>query len=133
MARVRRAGLGVVPEPGRGKIGRISPVLGRQQNPESPPRIRQRKGCDMIEKGTLGKTGIEVSAIGLGAWALGDPFWGDQDERDALTTIRRALELGCTLYDTADIYGDGRSEELLGQVLPAYRSRVVASTKVGWK
>jgi aryl-alcohol dehydrogenase-like predicted oxidoreductase len=87
----------------------------------------------MIATRNLGTTGIWVTTIGLGAWALGDEFWGAQDEAASLATVRRALDLGCTLFDTADIYGDGRSEEILGRVLHKDRSRVVVSTKVGWQ
>jgi len=87
----------------------------------------------LIATRKLGNTGMEVTVIGLGAWALGDEFWGAQDEAESRATVGRALELGCTLFDTADIYGDGRSEEILGQVLSRHRARVVISTKVGWR
>jgi aryl-alcohol dehydrogenase-like predicted oxidoreductase len=58
---------------------------------------------------TLGRTGLKVSAVGYGAWAIGGNMWGPQDDRDALDAIRTAWDLGCTFYDTAAVYGDGHS------------------------
>lgn len=87
----------------------------------------------------LGKTGIRVSAIGFGGWAIGGSAeasgaplgWGRTSDDESLAAIRRARELGVTLYDTADSYGFGRSESLLGIVLSRYRQEVVIATKVG--
>ena len=87
----------------------------------------------------LGRTGIRVSAIGFGAWAIGGSVeasgaplgWGRTSDDESLSAIRRARELGVTLYDTADSYGFGRSESLLGIVLSRYRQEVVIATKVG--
>jgi aryl-alcohol dehydrogenase-like predicted oxidoreductase len=87
----------------------------------------------------LGKTGIRVSAIGFGGWAIGGaaeasgvPFgWGRTSDEESLAAIRRARELGVTLFDTADSYGFGRSESLLGIVLSRYRQEIVIATKVG--
>lgn len=87
----------------------------------------------------LGKTGIRVSAIGFGGWAIGGSSeasgaplgWGRTSDDESLSAIRRARELGVTLYDTADSYGFGRSESLLGIVLSRYRQEVVIATKVG--
>ncbi len=64
----------------------------------------------------LGKTGREVSAIGFGAWAIGGD-WGSVDDSDSLRALHAAADAGVTLFDTADVYGDGRSERLLGQFL----------------
>ncbi|PYQ58629.1 MAG: hypothetical protein DMF58_14570 [Acidobacteria bacterium] len=77
----------------------------------------------------LGRTGIRVSAIGFGGWAIGGAAeasgaplgWGRTSDDESLAAIRRARELGVTLYDTADSYGFGRSESLLGIVLSRYR------------
>ena len=85
------------------------------------------------------KTGIRVSAIGFGGWAIGGtaeasgtPFgWGHTFDDESLAAIRRARELGVTFFDTADSYGFGRSESLLGIVLSRYRKEVVIATKVG--
>src|SRR5439155_9422622 len=87
----------------------------------------------------LGKTGIKVSAIGFGAWAIGGPSeasgaplgWGRTTDEESLAAIRRARDLGVTFFDTADSYGFGRSESLLGIVLSRKRSDVVIATKVG--
>jgi Predicted oxidoreductases (related to aryl-alcohol dehydrogenases) len=87
----------------------------------------------------LGKTGIKVSAIGFGAWAIGGPSeasgaplgWGRTSDEESLAAIRRARDLGVTFFDTADSYGFGRSESLLGIVLSRKRPDVVIATKVG--
>jgi aryl-alcohol dehydrogenase-like predicted oxidoreductase len=69
-----------------------------------------------MEKRTLGKTGRQVGVVGLGAWQLGGD-WGEVDDADALATLHAAVEAGVTFIDTADVYGDGRSERLVGQLL----------------
>jgi aryl-alcohol dehydrogenase-like predicted oxidoreductase len=87
----------------------------------------------------LGKSGIEVSAIGFGCWAIGGPFyrdgspagWGEVDDDESAAALRRALELGITFFDTADVYGTGHSEMVLGQALAGHRDEVVISTKFG--
>ena len=79
----------------------------------------------------LGGSGIEVSTIAMGCWAIvGDATWGPQDETDALAAIRAALDTGITLFDTAEGYGDGASEALLGRGLGADRDRAVIASKV---
>jgi myo-inositol catabolism protein IolS len=79
----------------------------------------------------LGRTGIEVSCIGFGGWAIGGDAWGPVDDDESLEAIDRAIELGITLFDTADVYGRGRSEELLGRALARRRDQAVIATKVG--
>src|SRR5438477_2830404 len=87
----------------------------------------------------LGKTGIKVSAIGFGAWAIGGPSeasgtpfgWGRTSDDESLAAIRRARDLGVNFFDTADSYGFGRSESLLGIVLSRTRQEAVLATKVG--
>ncbi len=87
----------------------------------------------------LGNTDITVSEIGFGGWAIGGSTdaagtplgWGRTNDDDSLAAIRRARELGVTFFDTADTYGFGRSESLLGIVLSRRRSEVVIATKVG--
>ncbi|MCS7187910.1 MAG: aldo/keto reductase [Armatimonadota bacterium] len=80
----------------------------------------------------LGKTGWQVSVIGLGTWNIGGQ-WGEVDDRTAITTIWRAFECGVNFFDTADAYGEppGRSEELLGKALQGIREEVFIATKVG--
>lgn len=89
---------------------------------------------------TLGKTQIKVSEIGFGAWAIGGPSaepsgtpfgWGKTNDDESLAAIRRARDLGVNFFDTADSYGFGRSESLLGIVLSRTRQDVVIATKVG--
>src|SRR3954467_6845312 len=65
---------------------------------------------------TLGRTGRDVSEIGFGAWQIGAD-WGDVDEDEAMATLHAAADAGVTFFDTADVYGDGRSERLVGRLL----------------
>src|SRR5262245_28474926 len=79
----------------------------------------------------LGKTGFEVSAIGFGAWAIGGG-WGGVDDAVSLKALHAAADAGVTLFDTADVYGDGRSERLLGRFLrDRAGERLVVVTKMG--
>jgi len=84
---------------------------------------------------TLGKTGLKVSEVGFGAWAIGGNdhgnSYGPTDDNVSMAAIERAFQLGCNFYDTADVYGHGHSEELLGQVLKGHRNQVILATKVG--
>lgn len=74
---------------------------------------------------------IEISEIVLGCWALGGGYtWGDQDDQASIDTIHAALDLGVTTFDTAEFYGGGRSEELLGQGLEGSRDKAVVITKL---
>jgi aryl-alcohol dehydrogenase-like predicted oxidoreductase len=87
----------------------------------------------------LGKSGIEVSAIGFGCWAIGGPFsrdgspagWGEVDDGESNAALLRALELGITFFDTSDVYGAGHSELVLGRALGGHRDEVVIATKFG--
>ncbi len=69
-----------------------------------------------MQRRTLGRTGREVGAVGLGCWQLGGG-WGEVSEADAMATLHSAVDAGVTLFDTADVYGDGRSERLVGRLL----------------
>ena len=84
-----------------------------------------------MEYRTLGRTGIDVSVVGMGCWAIGGDAWGPVDDRESIAAIRRALELGITLFDTSDVYGRGRSEGLVAEALRDQRDEVVIATKVG--
>lgn len=79
----------------------------------------------------LGKSGIEASVIGLGAWAIGGWMWGGTDERQSENAIHTALDEGITLVDTAAIYGFGRSEEIVGRAIAGRRDEVVLASKCG--
>ena len=77
----------------------------------------------------FGNTGMNVSEIGLGAWQLANPDWGIDDKKEALRIVQKSLEAGCNFFDTAPGYGDGRSEELLGEGLKSVRRDVIICTK----
>jgi aryl-alcohol dehydrogenase-like predicted oxidoreductase len=86
-----------------------------------------------VEYTKIGNTGIDVSRIGLGTWAIGGWMWGGTDEDESIRTIRSALDHGINLIDTAPVYGFGRSEEIVGKALAdrGLRNRTVLATKVG--
>ncbi len=79
----------------------------------------------------LGRTGLRVSEIGFGAWAIGGDAWGPVEDADSLAAMDRALELGINFIDTADVYGEGRSESLVAKAIRGRRDEVVLSTKGG--
>jgi len=93
-----------------------------------------------MEYRLLGKTGLSVSAIGLGTWPIGGSVllgdiptgYGTVPESEAVRAVRRAMDLGVTFFDTADSYGLGRSERILGRVARGRRGQMVLATKGGW-
>jgi aryl-alcohol dehydrogenase-like predicted oxidoreductase len=88
----------------------------------------------------LGRSGIEVSAMGLGCWAIGGPWtlngsqagWGVMDDAESVRAIHRAIELGVNFFDTAANYGCGHSERILGQAVKGRRNQIVIATKFGY-
>ncbi|MDE1829340.1 MAG: aldo/keto reductase [Thaumarchaeota archaeon] len=81
----------------------------------------------------LGKSGIKVSEIGFGAWTLGLDWWGKKIEDDeAKRILKRAYDLGINYFETGDIYGKGKSEQLIGEVFSGMRNEIVISTKYGY-
>jgi len=86
-----------------------------------------------LKNRTLGKSGLAVTEIGIGLWAIGGDAWGPTDDQDSLSTIDIALEAGITFFDTADVYGAGHSEELLGQAMKGRRDKFIVATKIGWR
>jgi aryl-alcohol dehydrogenase-like predicted oxidoreductase len=78
----------------------------------------------------LGRTGFEVSEVSLGAWQIGGA-WGSVPDEDALRVVRAALDSGINFIDTADVYGDGRSERFIAQALRDHSGRVFVATKAG--
>lgn len=84
-----------------------------------------------MQQRPLGNTGRSVSALGLGTWQLGAD-WGEVDEADALAVLATAADAGVTLFDTADVYGDGRSEQLIGRFLRERgEHEITVATKMG--
>jgi aryl-alcohol dehydrogenase-like predicted oxidoreductase len=88
-------------------------------------------------KRTLGRSGIEVSALGMGCWAIGGPLWsgetplgwGEVDDQESIRAIHKAIELGVNLFDTANVYGAGHSERVLARAFNGHRTQVVIATK----
>ncbi len=80
---------------------------------------------------TFGKTGWQVSAIGMGCWAIGGNMWGPTDDNDSIAAIRASIEAGVNLLDTADAYGIGHSEELVAHALGKNRDGIFVATKFG--
>ncbi|MEJ8819442.1 aldo/keto reductase [Lacibacter sp. H407] len=86
-----------------------------------------------MKKRTLGKSGLEVSALGLGCMGLTFGYGPATNEKDAVALIQKAVELGVTFFDTAEAYSQGANEALLGKALNPYRNDVVIATKFGFK
>src|SRR5215471_20393006 len=86
----------------------------------------------MISKRTLGKSGLEVSALGLGCMGLSFAYGPATDKQDAIKLIHAAFERGITFFDTAEAYGPYKNEELLGEALAPFRDQVVIATKFGF-
>jgi len=88
-------------------------------------------------KRTLGRSGIEISALGMGCWAIGGPFWsgttpngwGEVDDEESIRALHAAVDAGITFFDTANVYGAGHSERVLGRALAGKRSQAVIATK----
>ena len=116
----------------------VQPARTRQGSEFSLDLERASAGRIWIVR-MLGQSGIEVSDIGFGAWAIGGPIvargkpagWGDVDDEESIAAVHRALELGITFFDTADVYGTGHSERVLGRALAGRRDDVVIATKFG--
>jgi aryl-alcohol dehydrogenase-like predicted oxidoreductase len=84
-------------------------------------------------KRTLGKSGLEVSAIGLGCMGLSFGYGPAVEKQDGIKLIRSAVERGVTFFDTAEAYGPFKNEELLGEAMASFREQVVIATKFGFK
>ena len=82
-----------------------------------------------MQKRRLGSSGLEVSAIGLGCMTMTGGYSGMPDRQDMITLLHRAVDLGVTFFDTAEIYGSHANEELLGEALAPYAGQVVIATK----
>ena len=87
---------------------------------------------------SLGRTGLVVSEIGFGAWGIGgrtvsQTSYGDTDDRTSLAALARAKDCGITFFDTSAAYGNGHSEELIGEALAGVRHEAVLATKAGYE
>jgi aryl-alcohol dehydrogenase-like predicted oxidoreductase len=87
---------------------------------------------ETIQKRKLGKSNLEVSAIGLGCMGMSFGFGPAMDKQEGISLIRAAVERGVTFFDTAEVYGPFTNEELVGEALAPFRDRVVIATKFGW-
>lgn len=85
-----------------------------------------------LNKRRLGKSGLSVTEIGIGLWAIGGDEWGPVDDQNSLDTIEAALDAGINFFDTADVYGLGHSESLLGQAMEDRREQFIVASKIGW-
>src|SRR6267142_6874675 len=83
-----------------------------------------------MEYRELGRTGWKISTISFGAWAIGGA-WGEVDDKESLAALHRALDLGVNFFDTADVYGDGRSERLLARLRKERSEPFHVATKAG--
>ena len=83
-----------------------------------------------MEYRELGRTGWKVSSVSFGAWAIGGS-WGTVDDRESIAALNRAIDLGVNFIDTADVYGDGRSERLVAKVRKERKENIYVATKAG--
>jgi aryl-alcohol dehydrogenase-like predicted oxidoreductase len=87
----------------------------------------------MMRYRTLGKTGIAVSEIGFGTWGLGGTAYGTVDDAVSVAALLKAVDMGVTFFDTADLYGDGHCEKVLAETLKERRGEIIIATKGGTK
>ena len=84
-----------------------------------------------MEYRSLGRTGWDISEMGFGAWGIGGDAWGKTDDTEAISALHKAIDLGVNFIDTADVYGDGHSEQLIAQVRKQHGEKVFIATKAG--
>ena len=80
----------------------------------------------------LGDSGINVSEVGFGVWTVSTPMWGIKDESIGIRLLQKAFDLGINFYDTADVYGDGNGETIIGKALGDRRDDIVIASKFGY-
>ena len=80
---------------------------------------------------TYGRTGWKISEIGFGSWGIGGDQWGKTDDKQSIATLHHAIDLGVNFIDTADVYGDGHSEQLIAQVRKEHSEELIIATKAG--
>ena len=79
----------------------------------------------------LGRTGWKISSVSYGAWAIGGDAWGKTDDAESMRSLHRAIDLGVNFIDTADVYGDGHSERLIGRLRRERKEEIIVATKAG--
>jgi aryl-alcohol dehydrogenase-like predicted oxidoreductase len=84
-----------------------------------------------MEYREFGRTGWEISTIGFGAWGIGGDAWGTTDDEVSRASLHKAIDLGVNFIDTADVYGDGHSEQLIAQVRKTRSEQLIIATKAG--
>jgi len=104
-----------------------------EQELEVKDHTAEKSHFSDMQKRKLGKTGLEVSAIGLGCMGMSFGCGPPKDKQEMISLLRKAVELGLTFFDTAEMYGPFTNEELVGDALAPYRERVVIATKFGFK
>src|SRR5207237_2797267 len=92
------------------------------------PKIERE--TDSMKYRTLGRTGWKISEVSFGAWAIGG-FWGQVSHQDAMATLHQAIDCGVNFIDTADVYGDGRSERLISHMKKSRKDEIIVATKAG--
>jgi len=85
-----------------------------------------------MQKRKLGKSGLEVSALGLGCMSMSFGYGPPADKKEMVALIQKAVELGVTFFDTAEVYGPFTNEELVGEALAPFRNQVIIATKFGF-
>src|SRR5271169_2614346 len=108
-------------------------ALARRHIRSRTERVRSGSGfvrSNTMKKRKLGNQGLVVSELGLGCMGMSQ-FYGPRDDTESTATLERAIELGLDFFDTADVYGTGHNEELVGKVLRQHRNQVIIATKFG--
>src|SRR5947209_9664910 len=93
---------------------------------------REQGECEMDYR-PFGRTGWNISEIGFGAWGIGGDTWGPTKDEESLAALNKAIDLGVNFIDTADVYGEGRSERLIAQVRRQRSEQIIVATKAGRK
>ena len=109
-----------------------SPITlpGRPPAQRAEISLKHRSEEAIMQYRKLGRTGLEVSEIGFGAWGIGGGWWAGANDEESLKSMRTALELGVNFFDTAPNYGDGRSEQLVGKAIRGWSGQAYMATKV---
>src|SRR5829696_1095548 len=109
-----------------------TPPAVRPAAPRSPARVHCRRPgrSRVMHYRRLGKTGLDISEIGYGAWGIGQTMWIGADDQESLRALDRAIDLGLNFIDTALAYGNGHSEELVGKVVRRRPETVFVATKI---